>query len=241
MEVEGAKMATSEDVREALNVLQIKEDLGEVQIKEDKGEVQIREDKEITHDEKDVHQVNGMGEEEGAAKAAKEAKILCVSPRKQGNITYVVGDGPVRIRTKDIQKNLEAYGFTPLEAYNSRKEEEEDGAAWFSLGLQGKRATCFKEVDIGNEDGQMKKMCKEEVEKVEGNIEEGNDVEAKKEDNDDEWGPKKGQEAEEGKGDVKVEFEKYPEDKSDYGGKKPGQIRLPMMRNRRTTTKRRRW
>ena len=73
-------------------------------------------------------------------------------------------------------------------------------------------------VDIGNEDGQMKKMCKEEVEKVEGNIEEGNDVEAKKEDNDDEWGPKKGQEAEEGKDDVKVEFEKYPEDKSDYGG-----------------------
>ena len=67
----------------------------------------------------------------------------------------------------------------------------------------------------------MKKMCKEEVEKVEGNIEEGNDVEAKKEDNDDEWGPKKGQEAEEGKDDVKVEFEKYPEDKSDYGGKKP--------------------
>ena len=247
-------MAASEDVREALNMLQVKdkcegvveeiieEDKGEVQIKEDKGEGQIREDKgeglikEITHDEKDVHQVNGMGEEEGAA---KEAKILCVSPRKQGNIIYVVGDGPVC--TKDIQKNLEAYGFTPLEAYNSRKEEEEDGAAWFSLGLQGKRATCFKEVDIGNEDGQMKKMCKEEVEKVEGNIEEGNDVEAKKEDNDDEWGPKKGQEAEEGKGDVKVEFEKYPEDKSDYGGKKPGQIRLPMMRNRRTTTKRRRW
>ena len=31
MEVEGAKMATSEDVRETLNVLQIKEDLGEVQ------------------------------------------------------------------------------------------------------------------------------------------------------------------------------------------------------------------
>ena len=138
-----------------------------------------------------------MGEEEGAAKAAKEAKILCVSPRKQGNIIYVVGDGPVRIRTKDIQKNLEAFYITPLEAYNSRQEEEEDGAAWFSLGLQGKRAT--REVDIGNEDGQMKKMCKEEVEKVEGNIEEGNDVEAKKEDNDDEWGPKKGQEAEEGK------------------------------------------
>ena len=142
-----------------------------------------------------------------------------MSPRKQGNIIYVVGDGPVRIRTKDIQKNLEAFYITPLEAYNSRQEEEEDGAAWFSLGLQGKRAT--REVDIGNEDGQMKKMCKEEVEKVEGNIEEGNDVEAKKEDNDDEWGPKKGQEAEEGKDDVKVEFEKYPEDKSDYWGKKP--------------------
>ena len=93
-------MATSEDVREALNMLQVKdkcegvveeiieEDKGEVQIKEDKGEGLI---KEITHDEKDVHQVNGMGEEEGAAKAAKEAKILCVSPRKQGNIIYVVG------------------------------------------------------------------------------------------------------------------------------------------------------
>ena len=61
----------------------------------------------------------------------------------------------------------------------------------------------------------MKKMYKEEVEKAEGNhekgnIEDGNVVEARKEDNDDEWG--KGKEAEEGEDDVKVEegFKNWP-------------------------------
>ena len=60
--------------------MRIKEDKGEVQIKDDKGEVQIKEDKgeglikEITHDEKDVHQVNGMGEEEGRPKQPKRPK-----------------------------------------------------------------------------------------------------------------------------------------------------------------------
>ena len=51
----------------------------------------------------------GMGEEKemGAAKAAEEAEILCVRLTKEGNMIYVVGDGPVR--TKDIERNLKAY------------------------------------------------------------------------------------------------------------------------------------
>ena len=48
----------------------------------------------------------------GAAKAAEEAEILCVSPTKEGNIIYVVGDG--QVHTKDIERNLKAYGFTPV-------------------------------------------------------------------------------------------------------------------------------
>ena len=44
----------------------------------------------------------------GAAKGAEEAEILCVSPTKEGNIIYVVGDGLVC--SKDIEGNLKAYG-----------------------------------------------------------------------------------------------------------------------------------
>ena len=59
-----------------------------------------------------------MGEEEGAA---KEAKILCVSPRKQGNIIYVVGDGPVC--TKDILWKHTIH-------YKKRKRMVLLGSAW---------------------------------------------------------------------------------------------------------------